>query len=491
MTQSLPKQPDLDQLKKQAKELHRSFLAKDPASGALAIERHPEFAAQTLETVFLSNFQLADAQLTLAREYGFGSWQKMKSFVESFPLHGKWKSAINANDVDLVRKMLSETPELLLAPIGYGGSPSLTWVAECRVPYVAPGPERLEIAQMLIDAGADVHENGDAPLMRAALNDERIPMMELLLRNGADVNGKFAGRYPIVHGACECLAPLSLKWLLAHGADPNLADTSDPNYGTPLDMAIATYDRKPVQHELVNALIEAGGESKFANFPSVFIHRGRLDLLEQALKEDPTLVNRRFPELDYGASGARGLTLKGATLLHVAAEYGELEAMRLLLNHGADANAISEIDSEGVGGCSAVFHSATQFRDFGLEATRLLIEKGANLSISAKLPSSYEKPGEFVTVTPLGYAARFPYHFNEHGVSEYEGTIQLLIRSGAPAGDVYAASRLGLLNELTDLLNSGHDPNLAHPLGETALEAAEAKGYSKVVELLRSAGARG
>lgn len=39
-------------------------------------------------------------------------------------------------------------------------------------------------------------------------------------------------------------------------------------------------------------------------------------------------------------TGARLLTLRGATLLHVAAEYGNLEAANLLLEGGADVNAL-------------------------------------------------------------------------------------------------------------------------------------------------------
>ena len=44
------------------------------------------------------------------------------------------------------------------------------------------------MAQWMIDNGSDVHQGGDGPLMRAALNGDRIPMMELLVAHGADVN---------------------------------------------------------------------------------------------------------------------------------------------------------------------------------------------------------------------------------------------------------------------------------------------------------------
>ena len=42
----------------------------------------------------------------------------------------------------------------------------------------------------MIENGSDVHQGADGPLMRAALNGDRIPMMELLVSHGADVNAK-------------------------------------------------------------------------------------------------------------------------------------------------------------------------------------------------------------------------------------------------------------------------------------------------------------
>ena len=61
------------------------------------------------------------------------------------------------------------------------------------------------MAQWMIDNGSDVHQGGDGPLMRAALKGDRIPMMELLLRNGADVNAEWVGILPIIFAPCETL----------------------------------------------------------------------------------------------------------------------------------------------------------------------------------------------------------------------------------------------------------------------------------------------
>jgi ankyrin repeat protein len=80
----------------------------------------------------------------------------------------------------------------------------------------------------------------------------------------------------------------------------------------------------------------------------------------------------------------------------------------LLLDRGADVNARAMIDETGVGGQTPIFHAATQFNDRGLEVVRLLIDRGADLSIRVKLPGHYEIPDEVVECAPLGYALRFP-----------------------------------------------------------------------------------
>ena len=80
------------------------------------------------------------------------------------------------------------------------------------------------MATWMLEHGSDVHQGGDGPLMRAALNGYRIPMMELLVSHGADVNGLWHGHFPIIFAPCESLDPAALKWLLDHGANPNCRD---------------------------------------------------------------------------------------------------------------------------------------------------------------------------------------------------------------------------------------------------------------------------
>ncbi len=479
MTKPLPDSPNLEQFKNQAKELLKSLKVGYPEAANRFIESHPEFEKTTLKDVFNSPLNLADAQIVLAREYGYPSWPKLKAYIDSIPLHGKLKSAIDANDVALVKQLIRGNPELIQAPIGYAKQGPLTWAAECRGPATPPTVDRLEIARFLISAGADIHELGDSPLMRAALNGGRIPMMELLLSYGADVNAHWNGNYPIILAPCETVNPVGLKWLLDHGADPNPHCEAENDWGSPLDMVIGTYSRSRNQSECIDLLINAGGTGQYSAFPSMFIHRGRLDLLKESIDADPDLVHQRFPELYYGSTGARNLTLKGCTLLHVATEYGDLLAAKLLVSNGADVNATAMIDNDGVGGQTPIYHAVTQHFDYALDTARFLIESGADLTVRAKLPSAYDKPDETVEVTPLGYAARFPGKQWETSL-----TFDLLREFGAPAGDIYTAAKLGMIDELKDLLAAGGDRNSSDPYGETAIQAAQSRGHANIVELL-------
>ncbi len=276
-----------------------------------------------------------------------------------------------------VRLLLSKQPGLRAAPIGYGGAGPLTWAAECRG-MVRPSSARLGIVEWLISSGSDVHEGGDAPLMRASLNGARTSMMETLVRYGADVNAAWHGSYPIIFAPCETLDPTALAWLLQHGADPNCGDEATwqskakSHPGTALDYLLGTYVRdKEALNASISLLLDAGGLSRY-NEPGVIATiRGDSDSVKELLQGDSSLIERRYPSLNIGTTAGRMLTLKGATLLHVAAEFGQVDVARLLLNAGADVNAPALTDPDGQGGQSPIFHAATQNVDFGIDVMRL------------------------------------------------------------------------------------------------------------------------
>src|SRR5262245_17586130 len=70
MRSQLPERPSLEHLKNQAKKLLSEFKAGEPE------------AQQRFQNFRLMNPALSQAQLVIAREYGFLSWARLKKYVD-------------------------------------------------------------------------------------------------------------------------------------------------------------------------------------------------------------------------------------------------------------------------------------------------------------------------------------------------------------------------------------------------------------------------
>src|SRR5690349_2066603 len=80
-TKQLPSRPDLNQLKHQAKDLMKHRQAADLAALQRIREFHPRFSKSRDGEIAGAKFLLADAQLTIAREYGFAAWPRLKAQI--------------------------------------------------------------------------------------------------------------------------------------------------------------------------------------------------------------------------------------------------------------------------------------------------------------------------------------------------------------------------------------------------------------------------
>src|SRR5580700_7805141 len=154
----LPHQPNLEQLKKQAKELLERFRASE--STALAevrqFERNPDPC----------HFALNDAQRVLARAYGFQSWPKLKAFVDGATI-ARFADAVKAGDMAQVRSMLALRPELV--SMDQAGND------EHRGLHYAVLRRDVPMVKLLMEAGADARKgiwpNRDATSALALARD--------------------------------------------------------------------------------------------------------------------------------------------------------------------------------------------------------------------------------------------------------------------------------------------------------------------------------
>jgi ankyrin repeat protein len=156
----------------------------------------------------------------------------------------------------------------------------------------------------------------------------------------------------------------------------------------------------------------------------------------------------------------------GWTPLHYAALYGSPEAVRLLLEAGADPNARNNADV-----------TPLIFGAYSFEKTRLMVEKRADVNAKAKDGS-----------TPLWVAA---------GARANEQTVRYLLEKGAdprhtrPGGADYlmrAASHEDAA-VIRLLLEKGLDPHKAMDSGDTALTESFGLGGREQTRILIAAGA--
>jgi ankyrin repeat protein len=141
--------PDLEQLKRQSKELLDAFRAADAAAvnEATAFYDDPQPAT----------FALHDAQLVIARSYGFDSWPKLKAYVDGVTIR-RLVEAVSHGDIERVRAMLKARPELANMAVSYSD--------EHRAIHYAAMHRQPEITRLLMRKGANaragIHPHRDA-----------------------------------------------------------------------------------------------------------------------------------------------------------------------------------------------------------------------------------------------------------------------------------------------------------------------------------------
>lgn len=221
----------------------------------------------------------------------------------------------------------------------------------------------LPVARLLIARGADVEGKGSSPLSSAGVNGDFVEMAQLLVENGARVNTPSpTGWYPLQTAAGRGNIKVT-RYLLARGADPNAADRAG---------FTALYSAAGSDHgaTAAEALLSSG-----ANPNAKSIHG--LTALHQAASQGAIKV---IELLLAGKADVNATDNQGYTPLHGAASYGKSDTRKavveVLLKSGANVNAKASRDGE------TPIHKAIARRD--IEVVKLLVEYGADVNAISK-----------------------------------------------------------------------------------------------------------
>ena len=353
----LPARPNLEMQQKRAKDLLRDAWARE--AGALVRIRalHPRPPEPDA-------MKLADAQLVIARGYGFESWADLKRKIESLTRSPKevFFLAVRQGDVGRARELLKEHADVRGAvnePAGdFGGRP------------VGMARKNLAMIDLLLEYGADINLKSEwGPGGFGILEGEWTPeQVDALVSRGAVVDVFGAAH----HGRFD-----RLKELVEH--DSSLVHARGGDGKTPLHWAstveIARYliergadiDAIDVDHQSTPAqylvrdapdvtrlLLDRGAWS------DIFIAVGLRDaaLVDRALAADPEALDHRTwhgkytvvpherrPKTRHDLGGHRGDVYRwvfdhNVTALDVAARLGYSEIVEQLLRHATPAQRL-------------------------------------------------------------------------------------------------------------------------------------------------------
>ena len=398
--QSLPERPSLEQLRKQAKDLLRDARAGD----ARALARVSAITADSETT-------LSNAQLAIAREYGFASWPKMVHHVESVTGDGfvlrplirpveltpgrRWKLtdgtevpaddvfamfvAAREGDIAKVKQLVSHTPSL--ATVEYNYTPPI---------HFAVREGHRDIAEFLLDRGADPAYRSypfQEALLTFAEDRGHVELAELLLR-------RLSQRFSVTPGTRAIMDAAGRGDLGAVEAelarDPALASAGNETGDTALHHAA-----KHGHLRVVQALLAGGADvdavrgdgyrpvhcalmpnwffqvrlgSREAISEELLSHGARYTIFIAALRGDAQFVR---DSLAQDRSLANFEDTCHHRVLSAAVRRGDVAMTRLLLEHGADPNLPEEGAPRGLSLWIAV-------NDRQHEIVRLLLAHGAD-----------------------------------------------------------------------------------------------------------------
>ena len=393
--------------------------------------------------------------------------------------------------MEMVEFLLANGADIELGN-GHGSTPLMVVVSR----------EPLVIAEFLLANGADVNaadEDGRTALWQASYYCNNLPAMMLLVAAGADVNNKAGsfGHTPL-HEAVRCGSVEMVRWLLANGADVNVAN----NRGhTPLERARDPSPRIRNDAAIIALLEAALAVNVAVNFSAsgsgaLSAHNGEDSLSSgEEVRQGATVVFTAAPAAGHYVSGWGGECAGGAgavVLLHAslggaadaAAKDCALVAAESLNVTAVFAAVPAAVTAETV--CAAGTLPANGMTQAELDAGLLSVAQRGNYLASA---CEYLRRGANVETgghdnTPLAVASSYGR----------AGLARLFLNNGAdPNRDnalpLRRAAVLGHTEVVRALLDGGARIDAGNSDGFNALLEASHWGNWEVVELLLSRGA--
>ena len=338
----LPGNANLEQLRKGAKSFQGAVRAGDAGAADVVREFHPRLPDAEPGSPELDRFTRADAQLVIARQFGFPSWPKLKAHLglvaryarspHAQPVGGVLAGEQAIVDIDGARKLLHrDAGQATLAGGPFGWAP-LLYLTYSRVPISTRGHSAVGVARLLLEHGA----NPNAGYLWEGL----VPPFTAL--TGALGGGGTMPKHP------EEIALARL--LLEAGADPNDGqalynrgwgpDPEDDWLELLFEFGLGTGDGGPWRRLL--------GERQES--PPAVVE----DLLMAAAAHGLTDRVRRLLTrgVDPNGRGSRHPIYKGRTPVQEAALSGRMDVVSLLVDAGAswEHDAVDELVAAAMAG---------------------------------------------------------------------------------------------------------------------------------------------
>jgi ankyrin repeat protein len=324
----LPAHPSLEQYKKQAKELLKAYRSADAEAIRRVKRNHPRFEKFSEPGFDISKFALADAQLVIAREYGFETWPKFARRIE----------VINSEAAARVNPVAA----FIEAAIWHG-------TLEAAEAILAAHPE---IARTSIHVAAILGD--DAAVRHFISADPRNVTKKEAPYDGDALVYLCLSKYLRLDPERSPGFLRAATALLDAGADPNSGFWSKDEY-----------------HEFETALYGAAGVAHHAELTRLLLERGADPNDNESFYHAPETYDNAAVKVLVESGKMRADLLAGMLLRK--ADWHDYEGIKYLLEHGADPNLIT------LWGYTAL-HQALR-RDNALRNIELMLEHGADPTI--------------------------------------------------------------------------------------------------------------